>query len=166
LIKANAITVLIVSFAIISLLLSWTGILNIPVSDIISYTLLITGFGLVYPGIMHESKVLVFTGTVFFLIGVLFLITDHFNITIDEYIISPVILLSAGSGMLMVYVTIKSRRMHLYLSLILLTAGVTVVVSENHFEAGRLIKSIPHFLNYYWPVVIILVLIIVLIKKE
>jgi hypothetical protein len=80
--------------------------------------------------------------------------------------IAPIILILAGSGLFVVYLTSRLKKYILIISVILLTVGVTLIIAQSHIKFGSFIQSVLPVLNFLWPVIIIAALIIILASKK
>jgi hypothetical protein len=162
--RLNDLAIIIVVFIIVSFLLSLFNILSITFTDILSYSLLIIGIALVYGESIRRNRLSVFLGTVIFLLGVYFLISENFNLNISEVTSIPIILIFAGSGLLILHISTSTKNIFLIISIILLSAGLTLFIVNSHWNISSFIQSFLPVLNFLWPVIIILILISLLLK--
>ena len=164
--KLKYIAVIIAAFVILSLLLSVVGIISTTISEILSYSLIITGIYFVYSESVKENIILIFIGSEVFLAGTYFLIVDYFNLQMSEEMIVPMILISTGSGLFIVYITVKVKKIFLIVSILLLSVGITFLLVQSHFKPGSFLQSVLPVLNFLWPVFIIAALIILLVRSK
>lgn len=164
--KLNHLAILVVLFIIVSFLLSIFKIISITFTDILSYSLLIIGIALVYGESIRQNRVTVFLGSIIFLVGVYFLVSENFELTNSVGMSIPIILILAGSGLLVLRISTSTNRIFLIISIILLTAGLTLLLMNSHWSIGSFIQSFLPVLNFLWPALIILMLIVLFLKTR
>lgn len=164
--KLNDLALIIVLFIIVSFVLSAFNIISIALSDILAYSLLVIGIALVYTETIRQNRLSVFLGSVIFLFGVYFLITENFNLNISKAIYVPLILIFGGSGLLMLYISTSTQKIFLYISIILLSAGITLIITNSHWGLRTFFLSILPVLNFLWPVLIIYLVLILIMKVK
>jgi hypothetical protein len=162
--RLNDLAIIVVVFIIVSFLLSLFNILSITFTDILSYSLLIIGIALVYGESIRRNRLSVFLGSVIFLLGVYFLISENFSLNISEVTSIPIILIFAGSGLLILHISTSTKNIFLIISIVLLSAGLTLFIVNSHWNISSFIQSFLPVLNFLWPVIIILILISLLLK--
>ena len=164
--KLNHLAILVVLFIIVSFLLSIFKIISITFTDILSYSLLIIGIALVYGESIRQNRLTVFLGSIIFLVGVYFLVSENFELTNSVGMSIPIILILAGSGLLVLRISTSTNRIFLIISIILLTAGLTLLLMNSHWSIGSFIQSFLPVLNFLWPALIILMLIVLFLKTR
>jgi len=164
--KTNYITVIIIAFIVISMLLSLIGVISFSFIEILTYSVMIIGIYFVYSEVSEGNIFLVFLGSVIFLAGIYYLVVDYFNLQMMNGIIAPIILILAGSGLFIVYITSRLKKYILIISVILVTVGVTLIIAKSHFKFDSFIQSVLPVFNFLWPVILIAVLIIFLVRKK
>lgn len=164
--KLNHLALLVVLFIIVSFLLSIFKIISITYSDILSYSLLIIGIALVYGESIRQNRLSVFLGSIIFLVGVYFLVTENFELTNSDGMSIPIIVILAGSGLLVLHISTSTNKIFLIISIILLTAGLTLLLMNSHWSMGSFIQSFLPVLNFLWPALIILMLIVLFLKTR
>ena len=102
--KLNNLAVIIVLFIVIAFLLSTFKVIDLTLTDILSYSLLIIGIPLVYGESIRQNRVSVFLGTIIFLLGVYFLISENFELNNRDGMSVPIILIFAGTGLLVLHI--------------------------------------------------------------
>jgi len=164
--KLNNLAVVIILFIIIFFLLSIFKIVLITLTDILSYSLLIIGIALVYGETIRQNRLSVFLGSIIFLLGVYFLVSANFNLNISEGLSIPIILIFAGSGLLVLYISTPIKNIFLIISIIFLAAGLTLFIVNSHWKFGSFLQAVLPVLNFLWPAFIILILIALLLKNK
>jgi len=164
--KLNDLALIIVLFIILTFLLSVFHIISITLTDILAYSLLVIGVALVYTETIRQNRPSVFLGSIIFLFGVYFLITENFNLNISDAVYVPIILIFGGSGLLMLYISTSTHKIFLLISIIFLTAGITLILSNSHWGVRSFFHSILLVLNFLWPVMIVFLILIFLMKVK
>ena len=164
-IKNQLIGILTVLFIIISVLLNIFDIAYVSSSDIFGYSFIILGSSLVYTAFIQNKKTIAFIGSVTFLSGVLLIILDNFEIYIHQDFVLPIILLVAGCGLLMAYLTDFAKRFILLLSVIFLTAGFTLLIFQKSFDFGIYYRSVLSIISVYWIIILIMIFVIIIINR-
>jgi len=164
--KLNHLAILVILFIIVSFLLSVFKIISITFTDILSYSLIIIGIALVYGESIRQNRLSVFLGSIIFLVGVYFLVSENFELTNSVGMSIPIILILAGSSLLVLHISTSTNRIFLIISIILLTAGLTLLLMKSHWSMGSFIQSFLPVLNFLWPALIILMLIVLFLKTR
>jgi hypothetical protein len=164
--KLNDLAIIIVLLIIISLILSAFDISPIALTNVLAYSLLIIGVAVVYIETIRQNRFSVFIGSIIFLFGVYFLITENFNLNIPEDFYIPLILIFGGTGLLMLYIGIVTRKIFLFISIIFLTAGITLIIAKSHWGVVTFVHSFLPVLNFLWPMLIVFLLLIILMRVK
>lgn len=164
--KLNDIALAIALFIIVSLILSLLNILSISFTNILSYSLIIIGIALVYIEVIKQNRLLIFIGSIAFLTGIFFLITENFEVNTTSGMRLPFILIFSGAGLLMVYISTPIKKIILLSSLVLLSAGLTLLLVDSHWNFQLFIQSLLSVVNFLWPVAIIIVFLIFLLQAK
>ena len=164
-IKNQLIGILTILFIIISVLLNIFEMTYISSNNIFGYSFIILGSSLAYTAIIQNKKTIVFIGSATFLSGVLLIILDNFEIYIRQDFILPIILLVAGCSLLMAYLTDFAKRILLLLSIIFLVAGFTLLIFQKSFDFGIYYRSVLSIISVYWPIILIMVFVIIIINR-
>ncbi len=164
--KLNDLAIIIVLFIIVSFFLSIFKIISITLTDILSYALLIIGIALVYGESIRQNRLTVFLGSIIFLLGVYFLITENFNLNISEGMSIPLILIFAGSGLLVLHISTSTRIIFLIISFIFISVGLALFIVYSHWSFGSFLQSVLPILNFLWPVLIILIVLVLLLRNK
>jgi hypothetical protein len=164
--KLNDLAIIIILFIIVSFFLSIFKIIPITLTDILSYSLLIIGIALVYGESLRQKRLTVFLGSIIFLLGVYFLIAENFNLNISEGMSIPLILILAGSGLLVLHISTSTKIIFLIISIIFLSAGLILLIVYSHWSFSSFLLSLLPILNYLWPVLIILFVLVILLRNK
>jgi hypothetical protein len=164
--KLNDLARLIVFFIVASFLLSILKIISVTLTDILSYSLLVIGIALVYGETLRQNRLSIFLGSIIFLLGVYFLVSENFNLNISEGMSIPLILILAGSGMLVLHISTSTKIIFLVISIILLSAGLILFIVNSHWNFGSFFQSVLPIINFLWPVLIILFVLVILLRNK
>jgi len=162
--KLNDLAIIIVLFIIVFFLLSILNVIDISLTNILSYALLIIGIALVYGESIRQNRLSVFLGSIIFLLGVYFLISENFELNTRDGMSVPIILIFAGTGLLVLHISTKTKKIFLIISIMLLSAGLTLLIMNSHLSIGSFIQSLLPVLNFLWPAIIILIVIALFLK--
>ena len=162
--KLNDLAIIIILFIIVAFLLSILNVIDITLTNILSYALLIIGIALVYGESIRQNRISVFLGSIIFLLGVYFLISENFELNNSNGMSVPIILIFAGTGLLVLHISTKTKKIFLIISIILLSAGLTLLILNSHLSIGSFIQSLLPVLNFLWPAIIILIVIALFLK--
>lgn len=164
--RLNQFALLLIFFLIVSFLLLILDMISVTVMDILSYSLLISGMALVYSEGIRQKGLSVFLGSVIFLLGIYFLISENFTLNLGEGISIPIILVIAGAGLLVLHIVSSTRIIFLVISVIFLSSGITLLIIESRWSFRTFTQSFIPVINYLWPMVIFLAIIILLLRKQ
>ena len=164
--KLNDIAIALIIFIIVSLILSFLNILSISFQDILSYSLITIGISLVYSEVIRQNRFLIFLGSLVFLAGIYFLILENFDVHINEGMSLPIILIFSGSGLLMVYIGSSTQKIYLLISVILLSAGLALFLIKSNWSGSSFIQSLLSVANFLWPVAILIIILVLLLRKK
>ena len=164
--KLNDLALIIILFIIVSFILSLFGVISFAFTDILAYSLLVIGTALVYTETIRQNKLSIFLGTVIFLFGVYFLVTEKFNLNLGEQFYIPVALLFCGSGFLLLYILTSVRKVYLIGSLVLITSGMTLLLVSSNLAIKSFFYSLLPVLEFLWPVIIILLILFFLMRVK
>ena len=163
-IKLNDLAIIAVVFIIISFVLSAFKIFPFAIADVLAYSLLVIGVAIVYTETIRQNRPSVFLGSIIFLFGVYFLISENFNLNIGEVAYVPLILVFGGTGLLVLYISTATQKIFLYISIILLSAGVTLVITNSHWGLKTFFLSIVPVFDFLWPIAIVFILLMFFMK--
>jgi len=164
--KLNHLAILVVLFIIVSFLLSKFKIISITFTDILSYSLIIIGIALVYGESLRQNRLTVFLGSIIFLLGVYFLVSENFNLNINEGMSIPLILIFAGSGLLVLHISTSTKIIFLIVSIIFISIGLTLFIMYSHWSFVLFFQSVLPIINFLWPVLIILFVLVILLRNK
>jgi hypothetical protein len=164
--KLNDLAIIIILFIIVSFILSLFNLISFSFTDILAYSLLVIGIALVYTETIRQHKISVFIGTVIFLCGVYFLITENFNININESFYLPIILIFGGFGFLILYLLTAVKKLFLFGSLLLIMTGTTILLLNSPLRPNTFYAALFPVLKFLWPVIVIILVLIFLMRTK
>jgi len=164
--KLNDLALIIILLLIISFILSAFNINPVTLTNVLAYSLLIIGVAVVYTEIIKQNRFSVFIGSIIFLFGVYFLVTENFNLNISEDFYISLILIFGGTGLLMLYIATATQKLFLYISIIFLTAGITLIITNSHWGVITFLHSFLPVLSFLWPMLIVFLLLIFLMRVK
>ncbi len=164
--KTIIISILLTALLIVMFALSGIGVLNFSVSEILCLLLIVAGIGLAYIGLSDRTDTVIFLGTSLFLVGILILTNLNFEVKIEGTAYAPIILLISAVSFLMIYISTPSRKFNILISLLLFISASILFLIQTKFEPGRFIGAILPFLEIYWPVIVIFLLLVILLWRE
>ena len=164
--KLNDLALIIILFIIVSFVLSLFNIISFVFTDILAYSLLVIGVALVYTETIRQNKISVFIGTIIFLFGVYFLITENFNVIPREEFYLPIIFTFCGSGLLMLYILTTREKVFLIGSSILLITGTIILIFNSHLAVKTFLLALLPVLKFLWPILIIFLILVFLMRVK
>lgn len=164
--KNQLIGIITVLFIIISVLLNIFDIAYISINEIFGYSFIILGSSLLFTTFIQNKKTIVFIGTATFLSGILLIILQNFEVVIQREFVLSIILLITGSSLLMSYFTDFTNKILLLFSVIILTAGITILIIQKPIDLGVYYSALQSILSIYWAIILIVIFVIVLITRS
>ena len=164
-IKIQSIIVTALVILMLSILLKIIGIINITFTEIMGYALIFYGIADVYSSMGKNKKTLLFIGAVAFLVGVELLITSNYDFFKLSNIVLPSIFFILGTAFLVLFIDDLKNRLLLAISIIFLISGVYFFGRLGIFNSADFFRSLFSISRKYWPIIVIVTAIILLIKK-
>ena len=162
----NLLIVYLITFLAVLIFLRTLGFITISDSELIGYGLMIYGLSIFYSSYIKRIKLLLFIGSVIFLSGVVLFLIGNFELWNIDNLLIPASLLIFSIGLFMVYLSDTSKKSMLYLALILLTAGIGAMALVSKTGIDGYFENILLITKIYWPVIIILFFVVVLVNKN
>lgn len=153
-------------FLALSTLLKIAGIINITYTELTGYALIFYGIGTVYVSMGKNKKNILFIGAVLFLVGVLLFITSSYDFIKVSNIVLPSIFFILGTAFLILFIDDLSNNLLLVISIIFLISGIFFFTKLGNFNLTDFLKSTLSISIKYWPVIIIVTALILLLKKD
>jgi len=147
------------SFLILAVFFKLIGLLNINNEEILAYTFVFYGISSVYLSLGKNKKFRLFLGTVVFLTGIIFFILNNFDIINPSRMIFPAIILTAGTGFLMLYIDDTNDKGILYASVAFIIPGLIYSIYFGTMRPGLFIYSIYQVILKYWFILLIAAII-------
>jgi len=159
------ILIYIIVFAAVLILLRTIGLLFFSDYEITGYILMIYGLSLFYSSYITNNKYLLFLGSILFLTGVVFLISGSFELQNGEQLFIPASLFVLSISSVMLFLFDNKIRTPIYSAVILFAGGIGAMALISPYGLNNLIKNIFLFLDVYWPAIIILAAVILLVNR-
>ena len=164
--QSKLILVYLLVFLSAIILLRMLGIIHVSNSELLGYALIIYGLSLFYSSFIEGKKTFLFVGTVLFLSGLLLFLIENFEFTNSNRLILPATVFILSIGSFMVFLSDIKQKLMLYISVILLTAGIGVTALMSTQGLPGFFDNIISITAKYWIILVILVIVIVLVGKE
>jgi hypothetical protein len=153
-------------FLVLAVLLKVLGIIGTGYTELAAYVLIFFGIGTVYSAMGRNAKILLFVGVAAFLIGIELFITTKYEIVKLSNVVLPSIFFILGTAFLVLFIDDLANKLMLTISVIFLIAGIYFFNRLGNLNLPDILKSILSITIKYWPVIIIITAIILLIRKE
>ena len=161
----SIITYLLVLLAL-SILLKIVGVIDVSYTELAGYALIFYGIGSVYVSMGKNNKKLLFIGAVLFLVGVELSIASSYDFLKLSNVVLPSIFFILGTAFLVLFIDELSNKLLLAISVIFLISGIFFFTKLGTFNPGDLFKSVLSISMKYWPVIIIITVLILLLNKD
>jgi hypothetical protein len=153
-------------FIVLSILLKIIGLIELSYTELAAYALIFFGIGTVYLSMGKNKRNLLFAGAVAFLIGVELVITCNYDFLKLANIVLPSIFFILGTAFLILFIDDFSNRLLLIVSVIFLISGAFFFTKLGTLNFSNFLKSTVSITVKYWPVIIIVTALILLLKKD
>jgi hypothetical protein len=163
---SRKILILIIIFTWISVLLTLFGIVNMNYSEIISYVFLLLGISLFYPSYNKNDKTGIFFGSAIFLGGIVFFITNNFEIIDDYELLVPSLVIIISVSLLMIYLCDTKDKKFIWLASVMGVVGLFTIFYRGTPSLKSFFVSFISLLGKAWIIVIIMVITIILLIIE
>lgn len=163
--KHQPIFTYIIIFFLLSILLRFFGIIDFNNWEIIGYAFIIYGLSLVYISMGKNKKFALFSGSSVFLTGIVLFIISNFHLMNYLNIIISSIILIIGIDFFIIFIDDFTRRNFLILSAVFIITGLLFTISWGSPSFASFFSSVWHITMKYWPVVLILAGIILIIRR-
>jgi hypothetical protein len=142
------------------------GLIELSYTELAAYALIFYGIGTVYLSMGKNKRNLLFAGTVAFLVGVELVITSNYDFLKLANIVLPSIFFILGTAFLILFIDDFSNRLLLIVSVIFLISGAFFFTKLGTLNLSDFLKSTLSITVKYWPVIIIVTALILLLKKD
>lgn len=164
--KSNSVIAYLIIFLALTLLLKFLGIINITYYELAGYVLIFYGVGIVYTSMGLNKKISLFLGVILFFTGLLIFVINNYDITKFSNIVLPSIFFILGAGFLVLFIDDYDNKLLAVISVIFFISGIFFFLKLGTFSFSDFIKSILSIITKYWPLVLIITAIIVLLNKK
>jgi len=156
----------IVIFFLLAVILKLFGIISYNIGEIIGYVFIFYGLTLVYITMGMNKKLILFAGSSLFLAGIFLFTVNNFQLRDSSNLIFSAVILIPGISFLILFMDDFPRKSFLYLSAAFIIAGLLIAFISGSPSIISFFNSIFFVALKYWPVVIIIVGIILIIKRD
>ena len=164
--KNHSIIAYLLVFIVLSVLLKVAGIIDSSFMELTSYALIFYGVGTVYVAMGKNKKRLLFIGAASFLVGIEFFIISNYDILKLSHIVLPSIFFILGTAFLVLFIDDLPNKLLLAISIIFLISGVFFFTKLGVFNPHDFLKSAIFISLKYWPLIIIIAALILLLRKN
>ena len=153
-------------FLVLAVLLKLVGLINSSYTELGSYALIFYGISTVYVSIGKNKRNLLFVGTTAFLIGVELFITSNYDFLRVSHLVLPSIFFILGAGFLILFFDDYSNKLLLIISAIFIVSAIYFFHRLGTFNFSNFIKSSLSISIKYWPVIIIIAALIIILNRN
>jgi hypothetical protein len=153
-------------FLALAIVLKLFGIIDVENTELIGYAMIFYGINLVYLSFGGKQQGLLFTGTVFFLVGLLLFLINNFEFINNREIIFPSMLFILGTGFLMLFLNNTSKKNFLLISLTFILSALIVTTLLGSITANLFINSIAKIAVKYWLVALVAMVLLIILHRE
>jgi len=114
----------------------------------------------------RQKRNLLFVGAVAFLIGIELFIMNNYDFLKLSNVVLPSIFFILGTAFLILFIDDLSNKLLLAISVIFLISGIFFFAKLGTFNLNDFLKSTLSISVKYWPVIIIVTALILLLKKN
>jgi len=139
------------------LLLKYSGIITAGYGGIYGFVLTVYGITAVYMLSGRGNKGGLFTAGVIFIIGVLLLVLENYEILSPMKLLLPTVLFAAGTGSALLFLDSFREIVFLVISVILIASGISTAFYFDLFTTIQAANNITFVVFQYWPVIFILI---------
>ncbi len=164
--KHHWIFVFIIAFVFISILLNAFGITSLKNGEILSYVLAFYGLGLVFISFGTERRGSLFLGTVVFLVGIIVFIRNNYSFEDDSKVIIPSVFMILGISFFILFLDETSHRVPLYVAVVFMIIGLLFTIFSGSPGFISFFRAIPEIIIKVFPLLIIAVLLILLLRSR
>lgn len=153
-------------FLALSIILELFNLINFEGTELISYVFIFLGIGSVYLSFGRGKGIIIFFGSLIFLTGLILFLFNNFEFTDPYGIIFPAVFLVFGISALMVFFDNMENKVMLLTSLIFILTGFIFTMVIGSLSFTEFVNSIVNITLSYWPVILIVLGIILIITFE
>jgi len=153
-------------FLILATFAKTVGLLNINYSEIFGYALIFYGIADVYLVFGSHKKIRLFFSAAAFIVGIYLFIINNFIVFGTNNLIPPLILFVIAGSFLIIYLDNYKLISNLVISLIFLILGIISIQLSGSDEKGNIFLAVNRVILSYWPIFLIAIGIILLIRKR
>ncbi|MBI1939337.1 MAG: hypothetical protein HYS25_14600 [Ignavibacteriales bacterium] len=142
-------------FGVLSLL-GYFSIISVSESFTAAAALIIYSLPAVYFSLNEKNRIRLLTASILFMIGIIFLIKENFELINSRGLIFTSILFIGGSTFMILFIEDTKQKIFLYASAVLMTAGYLSVTLFRNLGIINFANRLADTAEDFWPVVLIL----------
>lgn len=164
--KKNSVLTYLLIFVLLLIVVKLIGVIEFSYLEICGYALVFYGIGTVYDSMGKNKRTMLFIGSVAFLAGVILFITSNYDFVKLTNMVLPSIFFILGTAFLILFIDDFANKLLLIISAIFFVSGIFFFNRLANFDAGDFFISAASITIRYWPIVVIVTAIILLLKKN
>jgi hypothetical protein len=159
------IIIYLLTFLALSFILKFFDVINVTITELTAYAMIFYGINLVYTSFGKNRRGVLFGGAFLFLLGLVIFLINNFDFANTNEIIFPSLLFIMGICFFMLFFDDTSKKNPLYISLTFILTGIIVTVIAGTLSFSSFSEMVIIILSRYWPVIIIVIGVILLIHR-
>lgn len=164
--KKNFILTYLLLFSALLFIAKLIGLFSFSYVEIVGYVLMFYGIATVYVSMGKSKRTMLFIGSVAFLMGVILFTTSNYDFIKLPNIVLPSIFFILATAFLVLFIDETANKLLLIISVIFFVTGIFFFTKLADFNVGDFLKSALRITISYWPIVVIVTAIILLLKKN
>jgi len=160
----NKIVSYLAAFFIFILLLWLIGFVNSSLLELLSYFSLALGISIVLISFGNDKKGILFSGTIIFLLGLIFFILNNFDFDQTNNLMIPAFLFILGTGFFVLFLDGFSNKKNLILSALFWLTGFIFILFLGEFSISTFTASLKDVAFSFWTVILLVVGAFLLLK--
>jgi hypothetical protein len=164
--KLNTAVIFFIVFVFTAVFLRFTGFIDLPGLELLSYLLTLSGAAIVYTSFGNDRKGILFTGSTLFLLGILVFINQNFELEDTRVLIFPSVLFISGIGFFLLYLDETVYKIFLVLSILFFTAGILVMLFTRLTAFNTFFSAFRSMIESYWFIIIIVFILLLLLGRD
>ncbi len=133
------------------------GMIEISFKKVIYYNMMFLGFSLFYLWFDSFNKVLILSGTTFFLLGLILFSINLFDVEVNAGGIIAVLMMIASVNFLVMYIKFSQKIFLLWCAGLLLI-GIIIVLISSSLQLNNLLISFWLLIKNLWTMIVILII--------
>ncbi|MCH7973411.1 MAG: hypothetical protein IIB07_03765 [Bacteroidetes bacterium] len=153
----NKIIKYLIAFFVFILLLWLLGFVNSSLLELLSYFSLTLGISIVLISFGNNKKTALFSGTIIFLLGLIFFILNNFDFEQTNNLIIPAFLFILGTGFFILFLDNFSNKKNLILFILFWITGFVFTLFSGEFNISTFSTSLKDVAFSFWTIILLVV---------